>query len=219
MADKLVLDLIVRHDRPFNVQAVSDLLATSGVKKAQAQRSLDTLAAASKLRVKVTPAIWFGMQKCVLAQSELRRPRHLLAARLPPRARFRPATIRTFEAEAVHAHVQEFGKTKIYFPVHDEPVLSKEVRPFAAPSAALLQQSPMFVGPAMISTSYIVCNLQELAQKQAMVKQLASDAAEQQEALKKLNKGASVCCYALCWSGTTMVLCLMDPSAPLVMKE
>lgn len=53
MADQMVLKCVRDHNRPFNTQSVSDLLATKGVKKAQAQRSLDALAAAGKLRCKV----------------------------------------------------------------------------------------------------------------------------------------------------------------------
>jgi 26S proteasome regulatory subunit, ATPase 3, interacting protein len=53
MTDALVLNLIVSKNRPFNSQLVADLLATKGVKKTAAQRSLDTLAAAGKLRTKV----------------------------------------------------------------------------------------------------------------------------------------------------------------------
>lgn len=57
MADQMVLQCVRDHNRPFNTQSVSDLLATKGVKKAQAQRSLDALAAAGKLRCKVRA--WF----------------------------------------------------------------------------------------------------------------------------------------------------------------
>jgi DNA-binding MarR family transcriptional regulator len=53
MTDALVLKCIVSHNRPFNTQLVADLLATKGVKKPAAQRSLDSLAAAGKIRVKV----------------------------------------------------------------------------------------------------------------------------------------------------------------------
>ena len=53
MAEALVLQCIIDHNRPFNVQCVADLLATKGVKKVQAQRCLDDLAAAGKLRCKV----------------------------------------------------------------------------------------------------------------------------------------------------------------------
>lgn len=52
MADKLVEQLLVSQNRPFNVQLVADLLATKGVKKPTAQRSLDTLATDGKIRVK-----------------------------------------------------------------------------------------------------------------------------------------------------------------------
>ena len=54
MADALVLNCVVTHNRPFNTQLIADLLATKGVKKPAAQRSLDALATAGKLRVKVT---------------------------------------------------------------------------------------------------------------------------------------------------------------------
>jgi hypothetical protein len=53
MTDALVLKCIVSQNRPFNTQLVADLLATKGVKKPAAQRSLDSLAAAGKIRVKV----------------------------------------------------------------------------------------------------------------------------------------------------------------------
>lgn len=64
MADALVLNCLVTHDRPFNVQAVADLLATKGVKKPQAQRSLDALAQAKKIRVKVYDGQPFQVSTC-----------------------------------------------------------------------------------------------------------------------------------------------------------
>ena len=61
MADALVLSCLTTHDRPFNVQAVADLLATKGVKKPQAQRSLDSLAHEGKIHVKVPNFPCFGL--------------------------------------------------------------------------------------------------------------------------------------------------------------
>ena len=47
-----MLDCVVTRNRPFNTQLVADLLATKGVKKPAAQRSLDALTGAEKLRCK-----------------------------------------------------------------------------------------------------------------------------------------------------------------------
>lgn len=52
-AEKHVLELFKTHNRPFSVQVVADFLAQHGIKKAQVQKTLDALAEASKITVKV----------------------------------------------------------------------------------------------------------------------------------------------------------------------
>jgi hypothetical protein len=49
MAEELILRLFLETNRPRNVQGVSDMLATQGVKKAQAEKVLASLAAAGKI--------------------------------------------------------------------------------------------------------------------------------------------------------------------------
>ncbi len=52
-AEDKVLHLLQQHNKPFNTQAVADLLATQGVKKTAAQKALDALAEAGKIVAKV----------------------------------------------------------------------------------------------------------------------------------------------------------------------
>eukprot|EP00803_Ostreobium_quekettii_P005610 evm.model.scf_3288.1 EVM.evm.TU.scf_3288.1 scf_3288:1644-2131(-) len=47
-----VLDLLVRTNRPFNAQAVADMVAQHGFKKGQVQRSLEDLAESGRIAAK-----------------------------------------------------------------------------------------------------------------------------------------------------------------------
>jgi hypothetical protein len=154
MADHVVEQLLLSHNRPFNVrvcctrsavrsnmvaqkvqhgleisqvQLVADLLATKGVKKGQAQRSLDTLAAAGKIRVKVRPAnvtqSTHGTNVLVLEDS----PRDF---------------------------VQEFGKAKIYYSNRDREVLPAEVLSSCLKDAALLQRRALPLFPDYLKMVY-----------------------------------------------------------------
>jgi 26S proteasome regulatory subunit (ATPase 3-interacting protein) len=53
MAEGKVLALLEQHNKPFNVQTVSDFLATHGVKKTACQKALDALAEQGKINCKV----------------------------------------------------------------------------------------------------------------------------------------------------------------------
>lgn len=48
-----MLALLQQHNKPFNIQNVSDFLATQGVKKTAAQKALDALAERGDILVKV----------------------------------------------------------------------------------------------------------------------------------------------------------------------
>lgn len=52
-AETLVLNLLTGANKPFGLQGICDMLATKGVKKAQAQKALDALAGESKIIAKV----------------------------------------------------------------------------------------------------------------------------------------------------------------------
>lgn len=47
MAEAMCRELLVRENKPFNTQGITDCLAQFGVKKGQAQKALDNLAAAA----------------------------------------------------------------------------------------------------------------------------------------------------------------------------
>ena len=51
-AESKYLQLLTSNNKPYNVQGVSDMLASQGVKKAQADKALAALAAAGKIVVK-----------------------------------------------------------------------------------------------------------------------------------------------------------------------
>jgi hypothetical protein len=106
--DALVLNCVVSHNRPFNTQLVADLLATKGVKKPAAQRSLDSLAGSGKLRMKA---------------------RSLLGAACFPLGKFLRICV-PGALSVIHLRFsQEFGKTKIYYPNRDTMLLGTEVCP------------------------------------------------------------------------------------------
>lgn len=108
-AEERVLQFLHQQNRPYNAQGVTDHLAQYGVKKAQAQRALDTLAEASKIVCKVTTrsCLWIRLS---------------MGGAGRPTMNKRPKTMTT-------TCLQEFGKTKIYMKVQDEnDDLSKEVR-------------------------------------------------------------------------------------------
>ncbi len=52
-ADERVLVFLQQQNRPYNAQGVTDHLAQFGVKKAQAQKALDTLSDSGKINCKV----------------------------------------------------------------------------------------------------------------------------------------------------------------------
>lgn len=52
-ADERVLSFLQQQNRPYNAQGVTDHLAQFGVKKAQAQKALDALTEAGKIKCKV----------------------------------------------------------------------------------------------------------------------------------------------------------------------
>ena len=52
-ADERVLLFLQQQNRPYNAQGVTDHLAQFGVKKAQAQKALDTLSESGKINCKV----------------------------------------------------------------------------------------------------------------------------------------------------------------------
>jgi hypothetical protein len=117
--------------------------------------------------------------------------------------------------------VQEYGKSKIYFPVHDTAIMSKEVR-FGVESASRGgSANELLFGPPTERAS--LCNketvsercfsavwlapllhvheesswshpsntcLQDMAQKQAEVKQLGAEAADKQEQVNRCKQGA-----------------------------
>ena len=65
-AEDRVLQFLHQQNRPYNAQGVTDHLAQYGVKKAQAQRALDTLAEAGKIVCKVTRwrRLWDRLSRC-----------------------------------------------------------------------------------------------------------------------------------------------------------
>ena len=52
-AGEKVLNFLQQQNRPYNAQGVTDHLAQFGVKKAQAQKALDALSDAGKIKCKV----------------------------------------------------------------------------------------------------------------------------------------------------------------------
>lgn len=150
-----MLDCLVMHDRPFNVQAVADLLATKGVKKPQAQRSLDALAQNKKIRVKVSCKLGFYLGNCVLYLlltcissrrlflqckftscyvSKHRFDTHTKWTRFFCISNTNTKWIPFFyiSSASLPDLMQEFGKTKVYFPLHSGQVLDKVVSYHAA---------------------------------------------------------------------------------------
>lgn len=65
MAEGLVLDLVRGQNRPYSVQGVADMLATKGVKKAQAEKALEALTEQGKLNRKE-----FGKTKLYIPSQE-----------------------------------------------------------------------------------------------------------------------------------------------------
>ncbi len=52
-AEHHILELFRNQNRPFSVQVVADFVAQFGIKKAQVQKTMDTLAEKGKITVKV----------------------------------------------------------------------------------------------------------------------------------------------------------------------
>jgi hypothetical protein len=53
MAEHKILNLLKSTNKPYNVQGVADMLATQGIKKTQAEKTLAALAEAGKITCKV----------------------------------------------------------------------------------------------------------------------------------------------------------------------
>lgn len=188
MAEAKVLQLLTEQNKPFNVQVVSDFLATHGVKKTACQKALDALAEQGTIVCKVRAR----MQSCRGRRGRLRpcsphrMPCHLAASLVSAPLLRHPhaAPPGVWQDQNLHAQADRHRH-----PVQGGACAWEVGRPGGAP---LLANARSTIGPrrALTASRARLCRLQEQDACKAQLRELQAQLQQELAAAKEAEAGA-----------------------------